>query len=351
MRAANRMEEETVMKKKALPVLGAMLACLILLCSACAGKASSESYDMSYAVEAPMAAEPSAHAESAAGDNGAFSSGQTALTSPQEQPSDADVRKIVYTADLTIVCDDPEAALSMLCARAAELGGYVAGSFTRNDDEGAYRCTATLKVPSASLDTLVNAAREAAGKVESYQLYSDDISLSYYDIAARLDSAKAEEKQLLAILEKCQTVEEILAVRESLARVRADVESYQGQINLWDNLVSYATLELTIRRTERTPVQGEKELIQLWKASDVWQKMSRGFVNSARVVVNALGAIGIVLACALIPAAVVAAIVLAIVFLCRLARKKRPERAARRAEKRAARKEARLQKKLSKKKE
>ncbi|MDO9299900.1 MAG: hypothetical protein Q7T89_00890, partial [Anaerolineales bacterium] len=64
-------------------------------------------------------------------------------------------------------------------------------------------------------------------------------------------------------------------------------------MNLWDNLVSYATLNITINRTPKTAVEGENELIAMWKASDVWQKMSRGFQNSARFVVNAIGAIGI----------------------------------------------------------
>jgi hypothetical protein len=86
--------------------------------------------------------------------------------------------------------------------------------------------------------------------------------------------------------------------------VRADIESYTAQINLWDNLVAYATLSITINRTAKTAVEGEKELIQLWKASYVWSKMTRGFQNSARFVINAIGAIGIFLAVAAIPAGV-----------------------------------------------
>ena len=119
-----------------------------------------------------------------------------------------------------------------------------------------------------------------------------------------LEYAKAEEAQLLQILAKCETVEDILAVRQSLTSVRADIESYTAQMNLWDNLVSYATLNVTINRTPKTAVEGENELIQIWKASDVWNKMARGFQNSARFVVNAIGAIGIFIAVAIIPAGV-----------------------------------------------
>lgn len=219
------------------------------------------------------------------------------------QTGDFDVRKIVYTADMSITADDPEQALTSIVEKAQELGGYVSGSYTTTDDLGAYYSTATIKVPAGQLETLVTAA-EALGKVDDYRLSSDDISLSYYDMQARLDNAKAEEQQLLEILAQCKTVEEILAVRESLTSVRADIESYTAQMNLWDNLVSYATLNLTINRTPKTAVEGETELIQIWKASDTWDRMARGFQNSARFVVNALGAIGIFLAVAIIPAGV-----------------------------------------------
>lgn len=220
-----------------------------------------------------------------------------------EPTGDFDVRKIVYTADMTVTADDPAAALQTLIDKAESLGGYVSGSYSTTDDFGANYAYATLKVPADQLEMLITAAN-ALGKVDDYRLSSDDISLSYYDMQARLDNAKAEEQQLLEILAQCKTVEDILAVRQSLTSVRSDIESYTAQINLWDNLVSYATLNITINRTPKTAVEGENELIQMWKASDVWTRMSRGFQNSARFVVNAIGAIGIFLAVAAIPAGV-----------------------------------------------
>lgn len=220
-----------------------------------------------------------------------------------EPTGDFDVRKIVYSADMTMTADDPSAALATLINKAESLGGYVSGSYATTDEAGTTYTTATIKVPADQLEALITAAN-ALGKVDDYRLSSDDISLSYYDMQARLDNAKSEEKQLLEILAKCETVEDILAVRQNLTTVRADIESYTAQMNLWDNLVSYATLNITINRTPKTAVEGEKELIQIWKASDVWVRMSRGFQNSARFVVNALGAIGIFLAVAAIPAGV-----------------------------------------------
>ena len=253
--------------------------------------AGGTTYDM-----APQAAEAVSSNEAAAPE--AQSGTQTGA-----QTGDFDVRKIVYNADMTVTADDPSAALNALLEKAKSLGGYVSGSYSTTDEKGTNYAYTTLKVPADQLEALVTAAN-ALGKVNDYRLSSDDISLSYYDMKARLENAKAEEQSLLQILAKCETVEDILAVRQSLTSVRADIESYTAQMNLWDNLVSYATLNVTINRTPKTAVEGENELIQIWKASDVWNKMARGFQNSARFVVNAIGAIGIFLAVAIIPAGV-----------------------------------------------
>lgn len=253
-------------------------------------KTSNETYDM--AAAAPQAEMGFAAEES-----------QSSTQQTGDVPGDFDVKKIIYNADMSVTADDPAKALEAMLQKVKSLGGYVSGSYATTDELGTDYAYATLKVPADQLDALVSAANEL-GKVKDYRLSSDDISLSYYDMQARLNNAKAEEQQLLEILAKCETVEEILAVRQSLTSVRADIESYTAQMNLWDNLVTYATLNINISRTPKTAVEGENDLIQLWKASDVWNRMSRGFQNSARFVVNAIGAIGIFLAVAAIPAGV-----------------------------------------------
>lgn len=310
----------------------ALALCMLLPLTACAAKQAH--YDVAPAAEAPMemsyATEESAMMDAAApaANTAAYAVQSTASSGGESAPADADTRKIIYNANLDMTVDDPTGVLASIVERCKSLGGYVSESYTTTDDFGTSNCSATLKVPADLLETLVNEAK-GYGKVNDYRLSSDDISLSYYDIAARLDSAKAEEKQLLDILEQCHTVEDILAVRESLASVRADIESYQAQINLWDNLVGYATLSLYIRRTPQPAVAAEPELLTIWKASDVWKRMSRGFINSARFVVNAIGAVGIFLAVAIIPAAILfACIVLPIL----LVKKRRRRKAAALAE-------------------
>lgn len=251
-------------------------------------------------------------------------------------------RKVVYNAALSLTADDPRKVLDTVSARCRALGGYLSGSYERSYANGTIYVTATVKVPADGLNDLLAELR-TLGKVDSSRLSSDDISQSYYDVEARLRAAKAEEEQLIRLLEKCVSVKDMLSVREQLACVRSDIESYQAQINLWDHQVAYATIELTINETPKTPAQTEDDTVRLWKFSDVARKMKTGFGNSWRFLVNALGALGIFIANALLPVAVLGAAAFGIVRLVKAIRNKNKGR-------REARRQARLEKKAEKNK-
>ena len=165
---------------------------------------------------------------------------------------------------------------------------------------------------------------ERLGEAEHYRLWSDDVTLEYYDMSARLKAMQAEEAQLMQVLEECKTVEEILLVREQLAEVREKIESYQGRINLWDHEVRYATLELTINETPKKAAETDR-----WSAAGVGGRILEGLENSWDYLLIILAGFVIVLANIGLPVLVIGGIVVGIVLLSRRASRKRKERRAR----------------------
>ena len=328
-------------KKIALFLAAALAACALAGCGRKAATPAYASYDTAYGYdyeEAAVYGEPADYTVLTASGSAGFSRKAANVSENGRAPEASPYgRKIVYNATLSMTVDDPKKALDAVSARCQTLGGYVSASYERVSGSGTVSVTATLKVPADGLGDLLEELK-TLGKTESSRLSSDDISASYYDIEARLRAAKAEEEQLLAILEKCASIEEILAVREQLACVRADIESYQASINLWDHQVAYATVELTLAETPKTPAETDDGTVELWKFSDVARRMKKGFANSWRSVLNALGAIGIFLANALLPVAVFGAIAFGAVKLTvTLFKKNAGRRAARREARKAAR--------------
>ncbi len=339
------------MKRKNICILA---LCLMLLLSAgCSAKASSST---AHYVSAPAAAAgESYYAEEADSYVGMdYESAKEPNSMPVPDPSDQksaaqNGSKIIYNSDVSIRCDDPAQALNRAIELCASYGGYLANSYMNaGDDNFPSYANATLRVPADRLDALISGVK-GLGKVEYSNINSDDISQAYYDISARLEATKAEEASLLKLLNECTNVEEVLMVRQELLDVRQQIESYQTKINRWDNQVSYATLTLNIQETVKPAVEKEKEPIELWKSSDVWKKIKLGFSNSWRFAVNAIYAIGIAIAYALIPIILIGAIVFGIVkLIVFLARKSKAKRAARqtvRKEKQEKRKQEKLLKK------
>lgn len=91
-----------------------------------------------------------------------------------------------------------------------------------------------------------------------------------------------------------------------LATVRQELETVKSQLKLYDSLIDYGTINLTINEVkEYTPVEVEEPT--------AWERISTGFVNSVKGVWNILTELFIFLIVALpylvIPGGIVIAIV------------------------------------------
>ena len=62
----------------------------------------------------------------------------------------------------------------------------------------------------------------------------------------------------MEILEKCETVEDLITVEERLSQVRADIEVYQNMLNNWDRLVQLSTFRISI--SEKVPAKVHTKL-------------------------------------------------------------------------------------------
>ena len=87
---------------------------------------------------------------------------------------------------------------------------------------------------------------EALGIVLSRNLGSEDVSEQFIDLEARLKSALREEQSLLKLLERAGLVSEILAIERELARVRSEIERFQGQLNFLERRVDLATINVSL---------------------------------------------------------------------------------------------------------
>jgi hypothetical protein len=271
-------------------ILAAALALLLLSASlvSCAAKADMESgrdmaYDMMYAENSKSESITSAMSKpSSAGS--AFGATADAVEMPNTSEFAA---KIIKTVNMNTETKEYDQAISELDRLITENGGFVESSSANGqslDYNGVYRRSAkyTIRIPAQQLDTFLSASQQLLNVTYSHST-SENITAEYYDIQSRLEVLRTERDALNAMLEKATDIDSMLSIRDRLYNVIEEIESYETRLRVYDSLVSYSTVHMTVDEVvEYTKIQAEEptwgeRLVEAFKES--WEDFAVGFQN------------------------------------------------------------------------
>ena len=249
--------------------------CLLLSFAGCAAKsapmedmkaeANYGSYGGIYdgAADMEMEMSQSAPAEKPAAGN----TGNTGSAGVQNQ-------KLIRTMTLETETEDLDTLLASLDQKIKTLGGYVENKNIRNGSASASRryryANLTIRVPVDQLDAFVEHV-SGASNVVHYSENAKDITLSYVATQSRITALETEQTRLLELLAQAENMSDLLQIEQRLTDVRTELEQVTSQLRLYDNLVDYGTIELSVTEVqEYTPVEKET----------MWQRMGSGLKDS-----------------------------------------------------------------------
>jgi hypothetical protein len=184
-------------------------------------------------------------------------------------------RKLIKTVDMHVETQQYDQLLAAIDGQVKDLGGYIENMNTYNGSAYYNRnpirnADMTIRIPKENLDTFLNKVSDIGNVVRRTDDVRD-VTLAYVDLQSHRDALRTEQSRLLELLEKAETVEDIITIEERLSNVRYQLESMESQLRAYDNQVDYSTVYLSIEEVEiLTPVAEET----------VWQRISGGFVES-----------------------------------------------------------------------
>ncbi len=168
-------------------------------------------------------------------------------------------RKIVRNAGVSLGVEDVGAAVQQVETIAGSAGGFVSESsvFVESPPEPlegdaasprrAQSATVTIRVPTSAYASVMNQLRGVAGEVQSESSTTSDVSEEYADLEARLRNLEATEARYLELLEKAETIPDILTLQDRINAVRLEIELIQGRINLLNDLTDLATIVVQLQ--------------------------------------------------------------------------------------------------------
>lgn len=202
-----------------------------------------------------------------------------------ESANKADVttnRKLIRTVTMEVETEDFDSMITNVEERVRNMGGYIENAYSFNGSayqKGNTRyAEMTVRVPDSELENFIEQVK-GFSNIVSKTTSTQDITLEYVDTEGLRDMYLAEEASLLALLEKAESVEDIVYLTSRLSEVRYNIENMESRLLKYDNLVDYATIHLSIEEVEvYTPVETQEKTFA--------EEVKEGFSASVQDIVN-----------------------------------------------------------------
>lgn len=164
--------------------------------------------------------------------------------------------KLVYHCNLDIETLDYPAAITSIKETISKYGGVIQSE--SESDSGHdwyyadYRKTGgtmhnylEVRVPSKDYENFLSEL-DGIGKIISKSTSVDNISQKYYDTTAQIEALQIQEKNLLAMLEKCETIEDMITVEQRLSEVQYELNTLQTDRRYMDMDVAYSYVNINV---------------------------------------------------------------------------------------------------------
>jgi len=155
-------------------------------------------------------------------------------------------KKIKKNGSLSLYVKNVEESVTSIKEVANSLKGEVVSSNISKQVSGEKYGYVTIKVPVSSFETAMSNIKDIATEVENESSDATDVTEQYVDLEAQLKNLRAEEIQYLKIMDRAETVEEILQVSSYLSGVRNRIERIEGQLKYLDRQVAMSTINISL---------------------------------------------------------------------------------------------------------
>ncbi len=230
-------------------------------------------------------------------------------------------QKLIKRYSVSLETTEYDKAKSEIASLVESYGGY----FSSSSEEGGRiysggNCSSrygkfTIRIPAAKLDEFISKLG-GKGNVISSNLSTEDVTDSYYTYQSRLDALALQEKRILAMMEKADSLDYLIKLEDKLSSIRSEINEINYKIKYYDKSVDYSYVNISLSEViEYTEVKEDTFLSRLGNAVK----------NTFVVFANVLGEILIVFVW-IAPFAIVG-VIIAVVAIA-LTKRKRKKKAA-----------------------
>jgi hypothetical protein len=203
---------------------------------------------------------------------------------------------VIRNGQAFIEVDKVDPAILKIRQLTAQVGGYITNSSISGGRDQLRQATLELKIPALKYDQAVGSL-STIGRVETVNTTAEDVGEEFVDVTARVSNARRLEDRLINLLStRTGKLDEVLRVEHELARVREEIERYQGRLRYLSSRAAISTLTITVH--EPVPILGNRP-----GENPIAAALNRAWRNFVALVAGFVASLGIVIPLALVAVA------------------------------------------------
>lgn len=202
-------------------------------------------------------------------------------------------RKLIKNRTMDVQTVEYDQFVQDLKSYVSGFGGYIESSSEYGNSyysSSLRSADFTIRIPADNYDDFAEAIGDMATVTYSYE-YLNDVTLTYVDIEARLTALTTERDSFLQLMEKAETVEEILQIQSYLTDVNYEIESYTARLKTYDDQISYSTFYIYVSEVRRISTETSNPTVLeriSSNLSDNFYAIGEGFKDAFVWIVSAI---------------------------------------------------------------
>lgn len=181
--------------------------------------------------------------------NGAGNANESAGSYGNANAASASSQKLIKKASVRLETKNADELIKNINSQISSLKGYTS-SLNQSKYDGYLTVDTNVCVPAEKLEEFIDFL-EKTGTITSKNIEALDVTDNYTNTESQIKALETEEKALLGILAKCETVQDTMSVQERLASVRGELESLRVQKKNYDQRIAYSEILISISEVER----------------------------------------------------------------------------------------------------
>ncbi len=156
-------------------------------------------------------------------------------------------QKVIKNANLRYEVFNLDSSLALISSTLKEYDGLVQNE--RQYDSGNRKyMSLTLRVPSKHFHNFINALmdQDKIRKLEDKSISSQDVTEQFVDIESRLETKNLALTRYREILQKANTVKDIMTVEDKIRRLQEEIESQEARLKYLSHQVDMSEVSINI---------------------------------------------------------------------------------------------------------